>query len=390
MKKPRRFLVPKNSSGECPPVAIYHVVTRIVDRRFVLEAGEKEQLRVLLRMYEKFSGCKILSYSLMSNHLHVLLEVPPGCEKGESLGLSEEELLRRLGGLYSRNSTAAVAREIEEAKVSISGDYAGVEELSKEERARKVRLGEEALEAIHVRYSFRMHSLSEFFKGMLQRFTCWFNREHGRCGTLWESRFRSVIVEDGLAARTMAAYIDLNPVRAGMVEDPADYRWSSYGEAVGGGRGAKKAQEGLVRAMYSFGSREVSTRSWAQGGVGKDYRRILISAGMEQGEERGNVKTKQRVVVRKGMDREKAEAELARLSEEKARDLKISKVIQCRVRYFTDGAVIGSKSFVDGVFEASRDQFGPKRKDGARKPHGSLGEMAGEIWSLRDLKPDAP
>jgi putative transposase len=390
MKKPRRFLVPKNSAGECPPVAIYHVVTRIVDRRFVLEAEEKEQLRVLLRMYEKFSGCKILSYSFMSNHLHVLLEVPPGCEKGESLGLSEEELLRRLGGLYSRNSTAAVAREIEEAKGLISGDYAGVEELSKEERARKVRLGEEALEAIHVRYSFRMHSLSEFFKGMLQRFTCWFNREHGRCGTLWESRFRSVIVEDGLAARTMAAYIDLNPVRAGMVEDPADYRWSSYGEAVGGGRGAKKAQEGLVRAMYSFGSREVSARSWAQGGVGKDYRRILISAGMEQGEERGNVKTKQRVVVRKGMDREKAEAELARLSEEKARDLKISKVIQCRVRYFTDGAVIGSKSFVDGVFEASRDQFGPKRKDGARKPHGSLGEMAGEIWSLRDLKPDAP
>jgi hypothetical protein len=111
---------------------------------------------------------------------------------------------------------------------------------------------------------------------------------------------------------------------------------------------------------------------------------------MEQGEERGNVKTKQRVVVRKGMDREKAEAELARLSEEKARDLKISKVIQCRVRYFTDGAVIGSKSFVDGVFEASRDQFGPKRKDGARKPHGSLGEMAGEIWSLRDLRPDVP
>ena len=52
-----------------------------------------------------------------------------------------------------------------------------------------------------------------------------------------------------------------------------------------------------MRVMYSFGSREVSARSWAQGGVGKDYRKILISAGMEQGEERGNVETKQRVVV---------------------------------------------------------------------------------------------
>ncbi|YCM45256.1 transposase [Verrucomicrobiaceae bacterium 227] len=386
MKKPRRFLVPSDSSGDSPPVAIYHVVTRVVDRQFVLEADEKEQLRILLRMYERFSGCRVLSYCLMSNHLHVLLEVPPGCEKGESLGLSDEALLRRLGGLYSRNATEAVRREMEAAKALISGDYPGVKELTKVERVRNIRLGEEALEAIHVRYSYRMHSLSEFFKGMLQRFTCWFNREHGRKGVLWESRFRSVIVEDGLAARTMAAYIDLNPVRAGICEDPADYRWSSYGEAVGGGRGAKMAQEGLVRALYSFGSREVAGRSWSQGGVGKEYRKMLISAGMEQGEERGNVQSKRRVVVRKGMNREAAEAELERLSEEGARDLKISKVVRCRVRYFTDGAVIGSKAFVNGVFQASRERFGPKRNDGARKPRGALGEMAGEIWSLRDLK----
>ncbi len=214
MKKPRRFLVPSGSSGECPPVAIYHVVTRVVDRQFVLEADEKEQLRVLLRMYERFSGCRILSYCLMSNHLHVLLEVPPGCEKGESLGLSDEELLRRLGGLYSRNATHLIRKKMKAAKALISGDYPGVGDLTKAERARNVRVGEESLEAIHVRYSYRMHSLSEFFKGMLQRFTCWFNREHGRRGVLWESRFRSVIVEDGLACRTMAASIDLNCPRS--------------------------------------------------------------------------------------------------------------------------------------------------------------------------------
>ncbi len=72
-------------------------------------------------------------------------------------------------------------------------------------------------------------------KGVMQRFTQWHNGKHKRSGTLWERRFKSVVVEDGLAARTMAAYIDLNPVREGMVEDPADYRWSGYGEAVGGG-----------------------------------------------------------------------------------------------------------------------------------------------------------
>ncbi|MFT7444863.1 MAG: putative transposase [Granulosicoccus sp.] len=42
-----------------------------------------------------------------------------------------------------------------------------------------------------------------------------------------------MIVQSGLASRTMAAYIDLNPVRAGICKDPADYRWCSYGEAVG-------------------------------------------------------------------------------------------------------------------------------------------------------------
>jgi len=387
MGKPRRFLVPKNGKkGEVPPVAIYHVVTRIVDRRFVLEADEKEHLRLLLRMYERFSGCQIISYCLMSNHLHVLIEVPPGCEKGESLGLSDEELLRRLGGLYSRNYTESVKREIEAAKALIAGDSANHELLSSEEQALNRKAGEEALKEIHTRYSYRMHSLSEFFKGMLQRFTCWFNREHGRRGTLWESRFRSVIVQDGLAAKTMAAYIDLNPVRAGIVEDPADYRWSSYGEAVGGGLGAKKAQQGLVRAMYSFGSQEVSGYSWSQGGVGKKYRQILIAEGMEQNEERRNSGVSKRVITRKGMSKEKVEEELARLSEENARDLKISKVIRCRVSYFTDGAVIGSKNFVDGVFNACRECFGPKRKNGARKPRGALSEMKGEIWSLRDLK----
>ena len=55
-------------------------------------------------------------------------------------------------------------------------------------------------------------------------------------------RFKSVLVEDGEALRTMALYIDLNPVRAGLVKEPADYRWSGYGAAAGG---SKAEQAGL-------------------------------------------------------------------------------------------------------------------------------------------------
>ena len=287
LRPPRRFLVPQDSGGSAPPVAIYHVVSRVVDRQLVFGPREKEHLRMLLCMYERFSGCRILSYCLMSNHLHVLLEVPPGCEKGDSLGLSDEKLIHRLGGLYSRNHTRLIALEIKSARELMAGRTPEGEVVAESEVAKRRAMkkeGEEWLHEIHARYAYRMHSLSDFFKGMLQRFTCWFNREQGRRGTLWESRFRSVIVQDGLAARTMAAYIDLNPVRAGLAEDPADYRWSSYGEAMGGGQGSSLARRGLVRALYAFDSPkgEASAPAWSQGGIDKGYRYLLTAAAVEQ------------------------------------------------------------------------------------------------------------
>ncbi len=73
--------------------AIYHVVSRVVDRRFVFGDVEREHFRMLMRMQENFSGCRVLSYCIMSNHFHILLEVPPMPEGG----ISDEELLKRIG-----------------------------------------------------------------------------------------------------------------------------------------------------------------------------------------------------------------------------------------------------------------------------------------------------
>jgi len=68
----------------------------------------------------------------------------------------------------------------------------------------------------------------EMMKALGQRYVQYFNRTYRRSGTLWEGRYRScpTQVEDYLLA--CQRYIELNPVRAGMVEHPADYRWSSY------------------------------------------------------------------------------------------------------------------------------------------------------------------
>ena len=93
----------------------------------------------------------------------------------------------------------------------------------------------------------RMFSLSEFMKAVQLRFSRWYNIRTGRRGTLWESRYTSVIVEEAeRALRPIAAHIDLNPVRAGLVADAADYCWSGYSGAVTGKAGSRR---GVVRII---------------------------------------------------------------------------------------------------------------------------------------------
>ncbi len=91
---------------------IYHCISRVVDRRFVFGERECEAFRMYMRMYKNFSGCRILSYCLMSNHFHLLLEVPPMAEGG----LGDEALLKRLSALYSEAVVAGVAVELEDAR----------------------------------------------------------------------------------------------------------------------------------------------------------------------------------------------------------------------------------------------------------------------------------
>ena len=67
-------------------------------------------------------------------------------------------------------------------------------------------------------------------------------------------------------------------------------------------------------------------------------------------------------------------------------DLKLAAMLRCRVRYFTDGAVIGSKAFVNEAFAAARERFTERRKDGARRLKGNGKAAAGVLWSLRDLR----
>jgi REP element-mobilizing transposase RayT len=323
--------------------AIYHCISRVVDRRFVFGDAEREYFRMFMRMQENFTGCRVLTYCVMSNHFHVLLEVPPVPEGG----ISDDLLLKRLAALYSEAFVAGVAQELENAR----------------------KEADEAMATeIHARFSYRMHDLSEFMKTLLQRFTRWFNREHDRRGTLWEERYKSVIVESGVAARTIAAYIDLNPVRAGMVSDPADYRWSGYGEAVGGGAkgNGKKARFGLILAVRNPEARDQTAMdSWKE--VSRIYRRAM---GLALGRKNSNYKLQTSSKRKISITKNEAEMLESQDNETVLPDLGMAGMLMKRVRYFTDGAVIGSKAFVNEAFAGARERFSDRRKDGARRMRG--------------------
>jgi putative transposase len=71
-------------------------------------------------------------------------------------------------------------------------------------------------------------SVSHFMKHLGQRYVQHFNRRYARSGSLWEGRFKSSIVDAESYLFRCYRYIELNPVRAGMVSSPRDYSWSSY------------------------------------------------------------------------------------------------------------------------------------------------------------------
>ena len=357
----RRWIVPWADSEEKP--AIYHCISRVVDKRLAFGPEDKEQFRIHMRMMENFSGCRVLAYCVMCNHFHLLLEVPPR----PKAPLTDEQLLKRLGALYPKAFVATVAKELAAARELVAQGQAVN--------------GEAYVQRIHERFTYRMHDLSEFMKTLLQRFTRWHNKRTKRRGNLWEETFKSVIVEDGIAARTMAAYIDLNPVRAGMVADPAEYRWSSYGEAMGAtGRSGAKAKAGLVRAVMADKGWEADARHWA-GRVSREYRELMIHALERKGGKAGEGEDV--------LDLEPAEAGAPAGGCGLKSTVHWASLLRWKVRYFTDGAVIGSRAFVDGLFEQCRDRFGPKRKSGARRMRGMAAGAVGTaalLWSARDLR----
>jgi REP element-mobilizing transposase RayT len=310
-----------------------HVMSRIVDRRFVLGDVEKEHFRKLMRAQACFSGLNIITYALMDNHFHLLVQVP------DRASIDDEELYRRMEVARGREALMEFRQLVD----------------------RLVAQGSQrAAEAEKQRIKDRMYDLGMFMQQLKRLFTRWFNRRNERTGTLWEARYKSVVVEgSGNPLLTMAAYIDLNAVRAEIVDDPKDYRFCGYGEAVAG---SKVARAGLTYLQEAMGR----SSDWRM--VQRCYRKWIYTAGDS---------TKGRM-ARQPFDRK----DVKRVWDEDG-DLTPFELMQCRVRYFSDGVALGSREFVEQLFVANRQHFGERRRSGARRLEG---KPFGGLFSLRDLR----
>lgn len=203
-----------------------HVMSRVIQKRFLIDEKGMEEMRRILSTQAEFAGLGVITFCFLKNHFHILLHVDP---KRAHDDVTDEELVRRFRRLYGGKRSP-----------SIGADAEGLEAL--------LALGGERTMRVREQLKARMGDVSVFMRELKTRFTFWYNRNFHTVGTFWAERFRSVLIEPGSQTlRTVAAYIDLNAVKAGLTEDPMSYRFCGLGEASMGNQPARSAYAWLMQ-----------------------------------------------------------------------------------------------------------------------------------------------
>ena len=305
MRQPRIKVDPESDQ------AVYHCMTRTVNKERLFDDPAREILRRQLWLVAEYCGVQVLTYAILANHFHVLALVP------RREPLPDAELVRRHQLLYPKPNRYQAARlSVIQSQLANDGPEAVVW------RRRQLAL---------------MGDISQYMKLLKQRFTIWFNKSHGRIGTLWSERYKSVLVEPkGDALRVMASYIDLNLVRAGLAADPKDGRFCGYAEAVAGNEPARR---GIMIVLGITGWPETQAA----------YRQMLFGTGAETRERKQAI----------------SHEDFKRVMREGGK-LPLADVLRCRVRYFSDGAVLGSQAFVATHLARYRQRTGRRERSAPR------------------------
>ncbi len=283
--------------------AVYHVISRTALDGFALGDVEKDFLLNLIKRLSRVYFAEVLGFSILGNHFHLLVRMHPGED------VSDEEINRRVNLYYGGDSK----REVHDERM---------------------------LRALRKKWG----NLSEYVKEIKQGFSRFYNKRHKRKGFFWSERFKSVIVDNGETLVNCLAYIDLNPVRAGLVKKPEEYRWSSLGYHV-----QWKNKDDFL--SLDFGLKEFGVKN--KGDRLRHYREFVYNKGGINSIEKE---------VKRGFE------------------LKEIDRFRYRTRYFTDSGIIGSKEFVSGMYKEFKGYFLSKHKKKPKAVQGLEG-----IFSLKRL-----
>jgi hypothetical protein len=308
--------------------AFYHLYTRVVAGEHLFRRPEKEMLRRQVWLVAERCGVDVLTYAVMANHLHVVVCAP------KRVPLGDEELIRRYGLFRGREGEDSNRLTAIRSILAAGGDDAD------RWRARESR---------------KVSNISEYMKLLKQRFSIWYNQRHVRFGTLWAERFGSLLLEKGETVQRLSAYVDLNPLRAGLCRDPKDYRFCGYAEAVAGN---KLAQARLTRAMGAGNWSDAQER----------YRMFLFTRGAGRKKKGASVSAAARDQV---------------LSE--GGKLSLAEQMRCRCRYFAAGGVLGSETFVLDRLLRFREHTGRGKRMEPR-PAGGAGLGLAVMRNVRSVR----
>ena len=214
--------------------SVYHIVSRTALQGLPIKDKDNDFLLGLIKKLSQLYFVDVLGFALLGNHFHLVIRMYPESDP------TDDEIKERLQKYYGD--------ELNVNGVLISD------------------------------YRKRLTNLGAYVKDIKQGFTRYFNKKYGRRGFFWGERFKSMIVQEGHTLVNMLAYIDLNPIRAGIAKKPEDYRWCSLGYHAQTGN-----KDGLL--SIDFGMQEWNEFDPKE--IVRKYRQFVYEAGAAESQESG-------------------------------------------------------------------------------------------------------
>jgi REP element-mobilizing transposase RayT len=308
---------------------VYHVMSRTALDGFPLGDIEKDFMLDLIKRYSTLYFVEILGFCLMGNHFHTLVKTLPEYK------FTDQDIKKRYVGFYGDD------------RIFTDG----------------------LIPSLRVKLS----SLSEFIREIKVGFARYYNKKHNRRGYFWGDRFKSVIVDKGETLVNCLAYIDLNPLRAGIVNRPEDYRWNSLGYHV-----QTNNRDNFLST--DFGLKEFNVKSEKE--RIRRYRRYVYEAGALSRPEKVKTPEKYAPLSQVNFTGQAKVIGDRIIEKERKREFELSRSdrFRYRTRYFTDSGVIGSKEFVSKTYMRFKNHFNSKNEKKPKPVKGLSG-----VYSLKRL-----